>query len=115
MDLVSMAASIMAAKAGALQQQVATSTLKSNLDAQKSTVLTLLGAGQQAPSPMSAPASVAISTSARRRRQPLGLHRGRDQLDRVVAVPLCGSGDGCDLAALGVDKHGGGHPERPPY
>ena len=49
MDLVSMAASIMAAKAGALQQQVATSTLKSNLDAQKSTVLTLLGAGQQAP------------------------------------------------------------------
>ena len=46
MDLVSMAASIMAAKAGALQQQVATSTLKSNLDAQKSTVLTLLGAGQ---------------------------------------------------------------------
>jgi len=48
MDLVSMAASIMAAKAGALQQEVATSTLKSNLDAQKSTALTLLGAGQQA-------------------------------------------------------------------
>ena len=47
MDLVSMAASIMAAKAGALQQQVATSTLKSNLDAQKSTVLTLLGSAQQ--------------------------------------------------------------------
>ena len=47
MDLASMAAAIMASKAGALQQQVATSTLKQNLDAQKSAVLTLLGAGQQ--------------------------------------------------------------------
>jgi hypothetical protein len=37
----------MSMKAGALQQQVATSTLKSNLDTQKSSVLTLLGAAQQ--------------------------------------------------------------------
>ena len=35
----------MASQAGALQQQVANSVLKSNLDSEKSTVLTLLGAG----------------------------------------------------------------------
>jgi len=34
-------------KAAALQQQIATSTLKTNLDAQKSNVLTLLGSAQQ--------------------------------------------------------------------
>jgi len=42
-----MAAAIMASKAGALQQQIGTSMLKQNLDAQKSAVLTILGAGQQ--------------------------------------------------------------------
>jgi hypothetical protein len=47
MDM-SLVAAIMSQKAGALQQQIATSTLKSNLDTQKSTVLTLLNAGQQA-------------------------------------------------------------------
>ena len=46
MDM-SLVAAIMSMKAGALQQQVATSTLKSNLDTQKSSVLTLLGAAQQ--------------------------------------------------------------------
>ena len=44
---MSLVAAIMSMKAGALQQQVATSTLKSNLDTQKSSVLTLLGAAQQ--------------------------------------------------------------------
>jgi hypothetical protein len=34
-------------KAAALQQQISTSVLKSNLDAQKSNVLTLLGSAQQ--------------------------------------------------------------------
>jgi hypothetical protein len=37
----------MAAQAGNLQTQVATSILKSNADAEKSTVMTLLGAGEQ--------------------------------------------------------------------
>jgi alanine dehydrogenase len=46
MDM-SLVASIMAAQAGATQTQVATSVLKSNIDAEKSSVLTLLGAGQQ--------------------------------------------------------------------
>ena len=46
MDM-SLVAAIMMQKAGALQQQVATTTLKQNLDAQKSTVLTLLGGAEQ--------------------------------------------------------------------
>jgi len=46
MDM-SLVAAVMMQKASALQQQVATSTLKSNLDMQKSTVLTLLGGAQQ--------------------------------------------------------------------
>lgn len=41
----------MAAQAGKLQTQIATSILKSNLDAQKSTVETLLGTGGQSASP----------------------------------------------------------------
>jgi hypothetical protein len=49
MDM-SLVAAVMASQAGAVQQQVANSVLKSNLDAEKSTVLTLLGAGQQSPS-----------------------------------------------------------------
>jgi hypothetical protein len=46
MDM-SLVAAILASQAGAIQQQVANSVLKSNLDTEKSTVLTLLGAGQQ--------------------------------------------------------------------
>ena len=46
MDM-SLVAAVLASQAGAVQQQVANSVLKSNLDAEKSTVLTLLGAGQQ--------------------------------------------------------------------
>jgi hypothetical protein len=46
MDM-SLVAAIMAQQAGAMQQQVATATLKSNLDSQKSAVLTLLGGAQQ--------------------------------------------------------------------
>jgi hypothetical protein len=49
MDM-SLVMTAMTAKAGALQTQIANSVLKSNLDSQKSSVLTLLGAGQQAPS-----------------------------------------------------------------
>lgn len=45
MDVASLASSILAAQAGNTQQQVATTLLKSNLDAQKSVVQTLLGAG----------------------------------------------------------------------
>jgi hypothetical protein len=46
MDM-SLVFAVMAQKASGLQQQVATSVLKSNLDAQKSSVLTLLDGAQQ--------------------------------------------------------------------
>ena len=46
MDM-SLVMAAMMQKAAALQQQIATSTLKTNLDAQKSNVLTLLGSAQQ--------------------------------------------------------------------
>jgi hypothetical protein len=45
MDVMSMVSSLLAMQAGNTQQQVATTVLKSNLDAEKSSVLTLLGAG----------------------------------------------------------------------
>ena len=44
MDVASLASSLLAMQAGNTQQQVATSVLKSNLDGQKSSVLTILGA-----------------------------------------------------------------------
>jgi hypothetical protein len=46
MDM-SLVAAVLASQAGAVQQQVANSVLKSNLNTEKSTVLTLLGAAQQ--------------------------------------------------------------------
>ena len=47
MDTMSMVTSMLAAQAGNVQMQVAATILKSNADAEKSTVLTLLGAAQQ--------------------------------------------------------------------
>jgi hypothetical protein len=55
MDM-SVVSGILAAQAGGLQMQVATTVLKSNLDAEKSAVMTLLGAGGQN---ASSPANVA--------------------------------------------------------
>jgi hypothetical protein len=45
MDVASLASSILAAQAGNTQQQVATTILKSNANAEKSAAQTLLGAG----------------------------------------------------------------------
>jgi hypothetical protein len=47
MDMMSMVTGLLAAQAGNLQTQVATTLLKSNADSEKSAVLTLLGAAQQ--------------------------------------------------------------------
>jgi hypothetical protein len=47
MDVTSLATSMITAQAGGMQQQIATTLLKQNLDAQKSAVLTLLGGAQQ--------------------------------------------------------------------
>jgi hypothetical protein len=45
MDVAALALSILSAQAGNTQQQVANSVLKSNIDSEKNSVLTLLGAG----------------------------------------------------------------------
>jgi len=46
MDMMAMVSSMLAAQQGALQSNVAATLMKQNADAEKSTVLTLLGAGQ---------------------------------------------------------------------
>jgi hypothetical protein len=50
MDMMSMVSSLLAAQAGNTQMQVASTIMKSNADAEKSAVLTLLGAAQQSAS-----------------------------------------------------------------
>ena len=47
MDMLSMVSGMLAAQAGNVQMQVAASIIKSNADAEKSAVLTLLGAARQ--------------------------------------------------------------------
>ena len=49
MDMMSMVSGILAMQAGGLQSQIATSIIKSNVDAERSAVQTLLGT-QTAPS-----------------------------------------------------------------
>jgi len=46
MDMMAMVSSMLAAQQGALQSNIAATLTKQNLDMEKSTVLTLLGAGQ---------------------------------------------------------------------
>lgn len=46
MDMMAMVSTMLAAQQGALQSNVAATLTKQNLDMEKSTVLTLLGAGQ---------------------------------------------------------------------
>ena len=46
MDMMAMVSSMMAAKAGNTQMQIATTIMKSNADAEKSAVMTLLGSPQ---------------------------------------------------------------------
>ena len=46
MDMMAMVSTMLASQQGALQSNIATTVMKQNLDAEKSAVLTLLGAGQ---------------------------------------------------------------------
>jgi len=46
MDMMAMVGALLAMKAGNTQSEIATTILKSNADAEKSAVLTLLGASQ---------------------------------------------------------------------
>jgi hypothetical protein len=45
-DIASLAGSLIAAQAGNVQSQIAAAVLKSNLDAEKSSVLTILGVSE---------------------------------------------------------------------
>jgi len=47
MDTMAMVSSMLTAQQGALQSQLSATVMKQNMDAEKSAVLTLLGAGQQ--------------------------------------------------------------------
>ena len=47
MDVMSLVSGLLAAQTGSVQTQVAATIAKSNADAEKSAVLTLLGAAQQ--------------------------------------------------------------------
>ncbi len=47
MDMMSIVSAMMMAQTGAFQMKMAASMAKSSMDAEKSAVLTLLGAGQQ--------------------------------------------------------------------
>ena len=46
MDMMAMVSAMLAAQQGALQSNIAATLMKQNADAEKSAVLTLLGAGQ---------------------------------------------------------------------
>jgi hypothetical protein len=54
MDMMSMVTSLLAMQAGNVQTQVAATIMKSNADAEKSAVMTLLGAGQNSPANLGA-------------------------------------------------------------
>jgi len=54
MDITSLVSGLLAAQAGSVQTQIAATILKSNADSEKSTVLTLLGAGQNSPANLGA-------------------------------------------------------------
>jgi hypothetical protein len=47
MEMMSLVSGLLAMKSGGVQTQIAATIMKSNLDAEKSTVATLLGAAQQ--------------------------------------------------------------------
>lgn len=46
MDMMAMVSTMLASQQGALQSNIAATLMKQNADAEKSTILTLLGAGQ---------------------------------------------------------------------
>ena len=64
MDMMAMVSSLLAAQAGNTQMQVAASIMKSNADAEKSAVMTLLGAGQNSPANLGAGVGGNLDVSA---------------------------------------------------
>ena len=64
MDLMAIVSSMMAAKAGSTQMQMAASFMKQNADAEKSAVMTLLGTGQNSPANLGAGVGGNLDVSA---------------------------------------------------
>ena len=64
MDMMAMVSSMLAMKASGTQMQVAASFMKQNADAEKSAVLTLLGAGQNSPANLGAGVGGNLDVSA---------------------------------------------------
>jgi hypothetical protein len=64
MDMMAMVSSLLAVQAGNTQMQVAASIMKSNADAEKSAVMTLLGIGQNSPANLGAGVGGNLDVSA---------------------------------------------------
>lgn len=64
MDMMAMVSSMLAMKAAGTQMQVATTIMKSNADAEKSAVMTLLGVGQNSPANLGAGVGGNLDVSA---------------------------------------------------
>ncbi len=64
MDMISMVTSLLAAKSAGGQMQIAATIMKSNADAQRSAVLTILGAGTPSPANLGAGVGGSLDISA---------------------------------------------------
>ena len=64
MDMMAMVSSMLAMQAGSTQMQVAATIHEANADAEKSAVMTLLGAGQNSPANLGAGVGGNLDVSA---------------------------------------------------
>ena len=64
MDMMAMVSGMLAMQAAGTQMQVAASFIKQNADAEKSAVMTLLGAGQNSPANLGAGVGGSLDVSA---------------------------------------------------
>jgi hypothetical protein len=64
MDMMSLVSSLLAMQSGSTRMQMATTMMKSNADAEKATVLTLLGAGQDSTANLAAGVGGNLDVSA---------------------------------------------------
>jgi hypothetical protein len=64
MDMMAMVSSMLAMQASSTQMQIATTIMKSNADAEKSAVMTLLGAGQNSSANLGAGVGGSLDVSA---------------------------------------------------
>jgi hypothetical protein len=77
MDTMAMVSTMLASQQGALQSNVAATLMKQNADAEKSAVLTLMGAGRPSLAHSAGPAIVAISQPCGSTSTEVGMPRAR--------------------------------------